>query len=94
MRTLQQRALIDRVYELAKSGALIPATKNYIQQLRVYERQTSMAGLSKLHGLRHAYAQERYRELTGWNAPANGGPAAVHISIEDDFFASHKVAGI
>ncbi|GAB3112559.1 hypothetical protein GCM10027217_41860 [Pseudomaricurvus hydrocarbonicus] len=53
-----------------------------------------MAGLSKLHGLRHAYAQERYRELTGWNAPANGGPAAVHISIEDDFFASHKVAGI
>ncbi|GAB3112525.1 integrase [Aestuariicella hydrocarbonica] len=82
IRTRHQREVLDRVHELAKSGALIPATKNYIQQLRVYERQTSMAGLSKLHGLRHAYAQERYRELTGWNAPANGGPAAVHMDAE------------
>lgn len=27
-----------------------------------------------MHGLRHAYAQTRYRELTGWECPINGGP--------------------
>ena len=39
-------------------------------------------GLSKLHGLRHAYAQNRYYELTksfdrfkkGWLCPIAGGP--------------------
>jgi len=27
-----------------------------------------------MHGLRHAYAQNRYEKLTGWKAPAAGGP--------------------
>jgi hypothetical protein len=45
-----------------------------VQQLRIYEGQTLRAGLSQLHGLRHAYAQQRYEELTGWKAPAAGGP--------------------
>ena len=27
-----------------------------------------------MHGLRHAYAQSRYEALTGWKAPAAGGP--------------------
>jgi hypothetical protein len=27
-----------------------------------------------MHGLRHAYAQQRYRELTGWPSPHAGGP--------------------
>ena len=27
-----------------------------------------------MHGLRHAYAQARYVALTGWKAPAAGGP--------------------
>ena len=26
-----------------------------------------------MHGLRHAYAQNRYEELTGWKCPATGG---------------------
>ena len=34
-----------------------------------------MPGLSKMHGLRHAYAQQRYRELTGWPSPHAGGPS-------------------
>ena len=53
---------------------MIPSAKTYRQQLRVYEAETSRAGLSKMHGLRHAYAQTRYQELTGWQAPAAGGP--------------------
>jgi hypothetical protein len=40
----------------------------------LYERQTERAGLFKVHGLRHAYAQARYRELAGFDAPAAGGP--------------------
>ena len=65
---------------MAGKGALIPSGRNYVQQLRVYERQTTNAGLSKLHGLRHAYAQARYEELTGWKAPAAGGPVSKVLS--------------
>ena len=35
---------------------------------------TANAGLSKMHGLRHAYAQQRYLEITGWPSPHAGGP--------------------
>lgn len=28
-----------------------------------------------MHGLRHAYAQQRYLELTGWPCPQAGGPS-------------------
>ena len=28
-----------------------------------------------MHGLRHAYAQQRYQELTGWPSPTAGGPS-------------------
>ena len=27
-----------------------------------------------MHGLRHAFAIDRYEDLTGWKAPAAGGP--------------------
>lgn len=80
VRTDVQREVLKRAHQLAGSGSLIPQDRNYIQQLRVYERQTANAGLSKLHGLRHAYAQARYEELTGWKAPAAGGPVAKALS--------------
>lgn len=76
IRTESQRMLLDSTHRLAGSGSLIPATRNYRQQLKVYERNTINAGLSKLHGLRHAYAQHRYAELTGWHSPAAGGPSS------------------
>jgi hypothetical protein len=40
------------------------------------------AELRKLHGLRHAYAQKRYKELTGWEAPINGGPSMKDLTPE------------
>jgi integrase len=76
VRTEAQRDVLDRAYRLAGGGSLIPSERNYRQQLRVYERHTANAGLSNLHGLRHQYAQTRYEELTGWKAPAAGGPPA------------------
>jgi site-specific recombinase XerC len=73
-RTLEQRALLDEARRLAGGGSLIPRDRSYVQQRRLYERQTERAGLSRVHGLRHAYAQVRYRELAGFDPPAAGGP--------------------
>jgi hypothetical protein len=35
-----------------------------------------------MHGLRHAYSQQRYQELTGWPAPAAGGPTVKALTPE------------
>jgi len=73
IRTEAQRDVLNRARELAGRGSLIPPDRNYVQQLRVYEKQTARAGLHRLHGLRHEYAQKRYHELTGRLAPSAGG---------------------
>ncbi|MCY4435265.1 MAG: integrase domain-containing protein [bacterium] len=75
IRTEAQREVLERAKVLAATtpkGSLIP-TVQYKDQVRRYERQTAAAGLHKLHGLRHAYAQNRYFELTGRLAPAAPG---------------------
>lgn len=68
-----QRKVLDDAHKLAGRGSLIPSNRNYIAQLKVYENSTAKAGFSKMHGLRHAYAQQRYYELTGWKCPIQGG---------------------
>ncbi|MFQ5643246.1 MAG: integrase domain-containing protein [Thiogranum sp.] len=82
VRTDEQRSVLNRARQLAGNGSLIPSSRNYRQQLRIYERHTANAGLSKMHGLRHAYAQQRYQELTGWPAPATGGPTEKALTPE------------
>ena len=82
IRTEVQRDVLNRARHLAGLGSLIPPNRNYVQQLRVYEGNTLRAGLSQMHGLRHAYAQHRYAELTGWQAPAAGGPTARSLTPE------------
>ena len=77
-----QRDVLNRARRLAGFGSLIPSHRNYVQQLRIYEGNTLRAGLSNMHGLRHAYAQNRYEELTGWQAPAAGGPNAKTLTLE------------
>lgn len=69
-----QREVLDRAHTLVGKNSLIPTEKRYIQQQHVYDGQCKAAGLSKMHGLRHLYAQMRYEMLTGWKAPAAGGP--------------------
>jgi site-specific recombinase XerD len=80
VRTEAQRAVLDRAHWLAGRGSLIPAQRDFRQQLRIYERHTHAAGLSKLHGLRHAYAQARFEELAGFKAPIAGGPALLSLT--------------
>lgn len=73
VKTQYQRDLLARALALAQNGSLIPAGKSYVQWLSTYEQTTRRVGLSKLHGLRHGFAQALYRELTGWDCPAIGG---------------------
>lgn len=85
VRNAAQRTLLDEIRAFTGGGhqvSLIPAELRYVDQLHRYEYQTQQAGLSKMHGLRHAYAQERYRELTGWDCPVRGGPNRDELSPE------------
>jgi hypothetical protein len=61
--------------------SLIPQDRTYKQHLSHYQLQTKQMGLKKCHGLRYAYAQRRYHELTkaldprkkGFLCPRAGG---------------------
>jgi hypothetical protein len=72
--TPEQRALLNEAHRRACLGSLIPSHKTDIQQRHVYDGQCKVAGLSNMRGLRHRDAQMRYEALTGWKAPAAGGP--------------------
>lgn len=91
IRNDEQREVLNRAHKLVGKQSLIPSDRTYIQQLKIYERHSANAGLSKMHGLRHLYAQQRYLELTtefashyqlesGWTAPAAGGPKGKSLS--------------
>lgn len=82
--TEEQRYWLDKAKEIAgKFGnSLIPQGKSYIQHRYLYDKQTARAELKNLHGLRHAYAQRRYKELTGWDAPINGGQNSKQLTAE------------
>lgn len=77
-----QRVLLDQAKALAGKGSLIPTEMTYKDQLNRFKAQTAFAGIDRVHGLRHAYAQNRYAELTGWKAPAAGGPTSKQLSPE------------
>ena len=90
-----QRQALDEAKALVPPGrALIPGDKDFHQQRNIYKAQTRRAGLSNMHGLRHAYAQRRYRTLTrrldpngeGWHCPARGGLPQKDLSKEN-----HKI---
>ena len=84
IRTEEQRYWLDRAKQLTDTkSSLIPKDKNYIQQRRHYDRLTQKAGFKNLHGLRHAYAQARYFEMTGWHAPINGGKQRNQLTKEE-----------
>ncbi len=73
----EQWDAIEKVKAYVGKGnrALIPKEKTYFQQLKRYENQLAKAGIHKAHGLRHAYAQRLYYDLTGWKSPIKGGPS-------------------
>lgn len=82
IRTEYQKQVLEQVKTVAGNGALIPRGSNYIQQLTKYTNACSRVGLSKNHGLRHQYAQDRYKELTGWDCPKSGGLFSKDMTVE------------
>ena len=83
IKTDEQRYWLEEAKKLVRNydESLIPKHKTYIQQRCVYDKQVLRAGLKNLHGLRHAYAQRRYKELTSWDAPINGGLISRKLTI-------------
>lgn len=92
IQTASQREVIDQAKALVqlKTASLIPAQLTYVQQLHKYQNWCSRVGLHQMHGLRHAYAQDRFLELAGYPCPAAGGPhhdALTAVQREADFDA-------
>jgi integrase len=82
IQTETQRDLLNEVRQLAGAGSLIPVAMSYRDQLNRFKSQTAHAGIDRVHGLRHGYAQTRYEQLTGWRAPAAGGPSSKQLTPE------------
>lgn len=81
IRNAEQRRVLDEAKRFAGRGSLIPAEKRYVEQLRRLEDQCARAGIHRMHGHRHLYAQTRYREITGWATPAAGGPRSKELTL-------------
>lgn len=84
IRTEEQRYWMEEAKKRAgqPSNSLIPPAKTYVKHKHVYEKQVIRAGLRNMHGMRHAYAQALYKEITGWEPPINGGPAYKKLTQE------------
>lgn len=88
--TQAQRDYLDSLSKvIAKGESLIPKDKSYREHLYTYVSQVELAGYKNLHGLRHAYAQDRYKALTafyshteGWHCPFMGGPNKKEMTAE------------
>lgn len=83
IQTEEQRYWLEQAKKfVARGDSLIPKGKKYIQQREVYDKQVANASIKNPHGLRHAFAQRLYKELTGWEAPINGGPKIKDLTPE------------
>ena len=69
----QREWLLKAIQQVPSDQSLIPKERTYKQHLSHYQLQTKQIGISKCHGLRHAYAQRRYRELTTYFDHNNRG---------------------
>lgn len=66
----EQRRELARCVSLVGEGSLIPVDKTYKAHLATFEKQTHEQGIGRTHGLRHGYAQRRYKQLTKVDCPA------------------------
>jgi integrase len=98
IRTAEQRALLERAKALCAtpSSSTSDPERRLHQWKNHYYHVVRSCGITRedgitCHGLRHAYAQERYRELTGSDSPVRRGPpvergtdkAARHVIAEE-----------
>lgn len=77
----KQRQELRHAYVLAlkNGGSMIPKEKSYKAHKSSFETITHALGVGQTHGLRHGYAQTRYRELMGFDCPAVGGSRSLSV---------------
>jgi hypothetical protein len=79
--TPEQRQLLDEAKVLAKGTSLVaPGYATYRDYLQHFRYECGRVGIHAFHGHRHMYAQTRYREMTGWECPARGGPTSKQLN--------------
>ena len=85
VRTKSQREWLREVKVFAKSTAEgnLVVGGSLKQSLINYDSDMRRAGYRNGHGLRHGYGQDRYRELTGFHCPLEGGPSQKELNAED-----------
>ncbi|ARG98268.1 phage integrase N-terminal domain-containing protein [Legionella micdadei] len=84
----QKEWLEKTIKQISPGHSLIPKNKTYKQYLRQYQTEIEKLGLKNCHGLRHAYAQRRYHDLTRqlspdkqpFECPIEGGKTSKYLS--------------
>jgi integrase len=96
IRTPEQRALLDRAktFCATRSSSTSDPQRRLSQWKNHYYQVVRSCGITRKegiisHGLRHQYANERYRGLTGSESPVRGGAA---VDREADHAAREVVA--
>lgn len=87
----QRQWLSKAAQQVATGQSLIPISRSYKQHLSHYQVQIRQMGISKCHGLRHAYAQRLYHALTkqfdpqdiGLVCPIFGGKPTKLLTAEE-----------
>ena len=81
--TAAQREALDMAKRIAGKGSLIPPESSYKEQMGRFQRETAKVGLGNSHGLRHAYAQDRYEEVADMKPPVAGGKTTRNMSQDE-----------
>ena len=84
LRTTRQREALNVARALVGEGSMIPLGTDYVTHRDACRRLFNAFGIHRNHGLRHAYAHARYRDLTGEDCPASGG-LLVHDMTDEQY---------
>ena len=93
--TEKQRRILHDCHRIAGHGSMIPEHKTYAQHLTSFEKYCARADINNVHGLRHKYAQEEYKTMTGWECPKNGGMNSKKMTVKQkrvDYDARMKIS--
>ncbi|PWW35224.1 integrase-like protein [Idiomarina loihiensis] len=83
IKTQGQRDLLNEIKAKFGSKSLIADNRNFKEQMKVYEYETCRVGLNRNHGLRHHFAQVRFKEISGYSCPHQGGKSRQEMSKEE-----------
>ena len=81
-----QREVMEESARLATAeGSMIPDHLRVEEYMNMLEYRTRLVGLDSKHALRHAYAAERYEEITGTPPPnRKGGDPLAGWDVDDE----------